>query len=79
MDDQRIRSVIADHLHVPLDRVSDQAEFVPLGADSLDMVSLTMRFEEEFNIHIPEDAVEACTTVGDAMAMLSFGLQPARR
>jgi acyl carrier protein len=74
MDDQRIRSVIADHLHVPLDRVSDQAEFVALGADSLDMVSLTMRFEEEFDLHIPEDAVEACTTVGNAMEMLQDGL-----
>ena len=77
MDDQRIRSVIADHLHVPLDRVSDQAEFVALGADSLDMVSLTMRFEEEFDLHIPEDAVEACTTVGDAMAMLKDNLSVA--
>ena len=70
MDDQRILSVIADHLHLPLERVTDEAEFVALGADSLDMVSLTMRFEEEFDLHIPEDAVEACTTVGDAMAML---------
>jgi acyl carrier protein len=78
MDDQRIRSVIADHLHVPLERVTDEADFVALGADSLDMVSLTMRFEEEFDLHIPEDAVEACTTVGDAMAMLSSSIQAAR-
>ena len=77
MDDQRIRSVIADHLHVPLEHVTDEAEFVALGADSLDMVSLTMRFEEEFNLHIPEDAVEACTTVGDAMAMLKDSLSVA--
>ena len=77
MDDQRIRSVIADHLHVPQERVTDEAEFVALGADSLDMVSLTMRFEEEFDLHIPEDAVEACTTVGDAMAMLRGSLAAA--
>jgi acyl carrier protein len=70
MDDQRARSIIADHLDVPHDRVTDQAEFVALGADSLDMVSLTMRFEEEFNIHIPEDRVEDCNTVADAMMML---------
>lgn len=74
MDDQRIRSVIADHLHIPIDRVSDSAEFVALGADSLDMVSLTMRLEEEFNIHIPDDHVEDCTTVADALAMLRSSL-----
>ena len=70
MDDQRARAVIADHFHLPLAHIRDDAEFVHLGADSLDMVSLTMRFEEEFNTHIPEDAVEDCSTVADALKLL---------
>ena len=70
MDDQRVRLVIADHLGIDTAAVSDDANFVALGADSLDMVSLTMRLEEEFNIHIPDDRVEDCTTVADALAML---------
>lgn len=77
MDDHRARSIIADHFHIPLERVRDQAEFVALGADSLDMVSLTMLFEEEFDIHIPEDAAENCATVGDALAMLKDSLAAA--
>ncbi|MEO6359639.1 MAG: acyl carrier protein [Sphingomicrobium sp.] len=77
MDDQRARAIIADHFHLPLVHIRDDAEFVHLGADSLDMVSLTMRFEEEFNTHIPEDAVEDCRTVGDALAVLRSCLLPA--
>ncbi|MEO5773048.1 MAG: acyl carrier protein [Sphingomicrobium sp.] len=70
MDDQRALLIIADHLHIPLDRVRDEADFVALGADSLDMVSLTMRLEEEFDLHIPDDVVETCMTVGNALAIL---------
>ena len=77
MDEQRARSIIADHLHVPLDRVRDSADFVHLGADSLDLVSLTMRFEEEFDIHVTEEAAERCTTIGDALSLLRICRQPA--
>lgn len=75
MDDQRARSAIADHLAVPAASVTDEADFVALGADSLDMVSLTMRLEEEFNTHIPDDDIEDCRTVGDALALLRDALR----
>jgi acyl carrier protein len=70
MDDQRARFIIADHLAVRAAQVVEDAQFVTLGADSLDMISLTMRFEEEFNVRIPEDSVENCRTVGDCLALL---------
>lgn len=74
MDAPRARAVIADHLARPASAITDNAEFVELGADSLDMVSLTMRLEEEFNTHIPDDSVEDCQTVGDALALLREAL-----
>lgn len=74
MDDQRARTVIADHLAVPASSVTDDADFIALGADSLDMVSLTMRLEEEFNTHIPDDGVEDCRTVSHALALLRQAL-----
>ena len=55
------------------------ADFLALGADSLDMVSLTMRLEEEFNAHIPDDGVEDCNTVGKALAMLRKSLLVTQR
>jgi acyl carrier protein len=75
LDDQRARAVIADHLAVPASSVTDDAGFVALGADSLDMVSLTMRLEEEFNTHIPDDGIEDCRTVGDALELLRTALR----
>jgi acyl carrier protein len=74
MDDQRARAAIADHLGVPAESITDDAGFVALGADSLDMVSLTMRLEEEFNTHIPDDDIEDCWTVGDALTLLRKAL-----
>jgi acyl carrier protein len=74
MDDQRAREAIADHLAVPESMVTDDAHFIELGADSLDMVSLTMRLEEEFDTSIPDDAAEQCATVGEALALVRESL-----
>ena len=74
LDATRARAVIADHFALPASAITDDADFVALGADSLDMVSLTMRLEEEFNTHIPDDNVEDCNTVGEALAMLQASL-----
>ena len=49
----------------------DGASFInDLGADSLDMVELTIKFEREFGFEISDDAVESILTVGDAVKFL---------
>jgi acyl carrier protein len=68
--DQKARLLIANHLGVSLAMVIDSVSFRSLGADSLDLVSLTMAFEETFDLVIPEYLIESCTTVGDAMRVL---------
>ena len=66
------KTLIAEHLAIDVDLVQDEAAFkFDLGADSLDMVELAMRFEDELGILIDEDESEACVTVGDALALLS--------
>lgn len=71
MQVEAARLLIADHLAVPIELVQDAAEFaVDLGADSLDMIELAMRFEEELNIQIGDDEAETCATVGDALQLL---------
>src|SRR5438270_4125043 len=60
MQPEAIRSLIANHLAVPMDAVRDSAGFATdLGADSLDMIELAMRFEEELDISIADDEGEA--------------------
>jgi len=67
----KVREIIADELGVEMAKVTDEAAFVEdLGADSLDTVELVMRFEEEFEVEIPDEDAEKMLTVGDAIRYL---------
>ena len=71
MNPDMARALIADHLAVGVHRVVDPASFVEdLGADSLDLVELAMRFEEALDICIADDESEFCETVGDALRLI---------
>lgn len=74
MDERAAREIIADHLGVTRAMVVDAAGFRDLGADSLDLISLTMRFEEAFDVEISDDAAHDCSTVGDALEVLRLAL-----
>lgn len=64
-------AVIADHLAVGIQAVRDDAHFADdLGADSLDMIELSMRFEEALDISIDDHESEGCATVADALSLL---------
>jgi len=64
----RVKSIIVDKLGVDENEVTPEASFTnDLGADSLDTVELTMEFEKEFSIAIPDDQAEGIGTVGDAI------------
>lgn len=73
MHAEAARALIADHLGVRLEAVRDDSDFaMDLGADSLDMIELAMRFEEELDISIADDESESCTTVGDGLQLLQM-------
>ena len=55
----KIKQIIVDELGVDEAEVTENARFIEdLGADSLDLVELVMRFEEEFDIEIPDEDSE---------------------
>jgi len=69
---QRIREVVAEQLGV--ERADVHAESIileDLGADSLDVVELVMALEEEFDVEIPDESVEAMRTIGDVEAWVA--------
>jgi acyl carrier protein len=71
MNIEAARVLIADHLAVAVEDVRDDAVFSKdLGADSLDMIELAMRFERALDISIPDDEGVACATVRDALNVL---------
>ena len=68
---ERVRAVIADELEVSEAEVTEDASFTEdLGADSLDLVELVMRLEEEFEVEIPDEDAEKIRTVRDALTYI---------
>ncbi|MBO4873900.1 MAG: acyl carrier protein [Bacteroidales bacterium] len=67
----RVKSIIVEKLGVDEAEVTPEASFIQdLGADSLDTVELTMEFEKEFGVEIPDTEAENLTTVGAAIAYI---------
>lgn len=63
--------LLIDTLCVSQEDIKPEAKFTDdFGADSLDMVELTVEFEKEFKITIPDDDVEQLQTIGDAESYL---------
>ena len=62
----KVKEIIVDQLDVEEEKVVAGANIQDdLGADSLDVVDLVMSLEEEFDIEIPDEAVEDIKTVND--------------
>jgi acyl carrier protein len=52
---QRVATIIAEALNVPLDRVTSSASLIDdLGAESIDFLDILFRIETAFNIKIHE-------------------------
>ena len=63
---EKIQAMLAEALNLPLEKVTPDAKIVDdLGADSLDVVELLSRLEDEYGVIIPDDEVEALVTVAD--------------
>ena len=63
---EKIQEMLAEALNLPLEKVTADAKIVDdLGADSLDVVELLSRLEDEYGIMIPDDEVENLVTVQD--------------
>lgn len=63
---EKVRELVVDQLDVDADKVTMGASISDdLGADSLDIVDLVMSLEEEFDLEIPDEAVESIKTIGD--------------
>ena len=67
----QVRSLIAQHLGIERDRVTDDAIFRDdLGADSLDAFELLMALKETFGLEIPDDEADPMQRVGDAVTYI---------
>ena len=66
--DEKVKQIVVDQFQMNEADVIPAASFQKdLGADSLDVVELVIRFEENFGITISEKDAESITTVKDAI------------
>ncbi len=65
---EKITKMLADQLDANIDDMTMETRIgEDLGADSLDVVELLMAIEEEFDVEIPDEDIEALKTIGDVV------------
>jgi acyl carrier protein len=64
-DDDELFDVIAKEALVDRERLTRDAKMDDLGIASLDVISILFEVEEKFGIHVEDDELTDCVTLGD--------------
>ena len=68
---EKLQDLLAENLGCEKEEITKEASLIDdLGADSLDIVELTMAIEEEFGVSIEDEELEKVKTVGDILNYL---------
>lgn len=68
---ERVQKIICEQLEIDSHLVTEDASISgDLGADSLDLVDLSMSIEEEFNLEVPDDVLDHVRTVGNIVKFI---------
>ena len=68
---EKIKKIISEQLEVDQSIISEGSSITgDLGADSLDLVDLSMSIEDEFDIELSDEALEKIKTVGDLVSYI---------
>lgn len=69
--EEKVINLISDATKIESSRISATTNFVEdLKLDSLDIVELMMKMEDEFGVEIPEEDAEGLKTVQDVISYL---------
>lgn len=72
---EKIAGLLSEQFGVEADSITMDTSFEDLGADSLDIVELTMAVEEEFGLeNMDEDDLSGVSTVADLVRYLKSKL-----
>jgi acyl carrier protein len=72
---ERIIKIVSEATKIEASTISSDTSFIDdLNLDSLDMVEMMMKMEEEFGVEIPEEKAEDLKTIKDVATYLSANL-----
>jgi acyl carrier protein len=63
----KMTTIIAEQLRIDRATIKPESTFKDLGADSLDMVQIIMKLEEQFGIEINDDDAQKMEKLADAV------------
>ena len=70
--ESKVITIVSEAANVEAANIKAETSFVDdLNLDSLDMVEMMMKMEEEFGIEIPEEKTEELKTIGDVTKYLA--------
>ena len=68
---EKVQTILAKQLRVPAEKITLDSQInKDLGADSLDILQLLMRIEDQYGIVIPDQALATFNTVRDVVTYL---------
>jgi acyl carrier protein len=68
---EKVIKIVSDATKVDAGNIKAETNFIDdLNLDSLDMVEMMMKMEEEFGVEIPEDKTEDLKTISDVTNFL---------
>jgi acyl carrier protein len=68
---EKVIKLVSEATKVDAQNISQNTNFIDdLNLDSLDMVELMMKMEDEFGVEIPEDETENLNSIGDVVNYL---------
>jgi len=73
--DEKVRKIIVEQLDISEEDILPESSFKDdLGADSLELLDLVMKMEEEFDIQISDEDAEEIISVQDAIERIEKNL-----
>ncbi len=71
---EKVADIANDVLGIDADKITEETTFDDLDADSLDRLQLVTAMEDEFDIEIDDEKLEAINSVAEAIEAITSAL-----
>ena len=71
---EKVADIANDVLGIDADKITEETTFDDLDADSLDRLQLVTAMEDEFDIEMDDEKLEAINSVAEAIEAISSAL-----
>lgn len=67
----KVKKILSDQFDVDISDLTENTNIEEdLGADSVEVIDLLMSLEDEFQVEIPDEAIDEIRTIGDLAAYI---------